>query len=69
MTSNGCPCHPQLQCLRPSTLMTLRMLKIEKNRKNCKTCPAQVSWKVKVKLDPVGSTVRYKMMKLCTGSV
>ena len=22
-----------------------------------------------VKLDPVGSTVRYEMMKLCTGSV
>ena len=25
--------------------------------------------KYKYKLDPVGSTVRYKMMKLCTGSV
>ena len=24
--------------------------------------------KVKKKLDPVGSTVRYEMMKLCTGS-
>ena len=37
MMSNGCPCHPQLQCLRPSTLMTLRMsdmLKLEKHR-NC----------------------------------
>ena len=52
MMSNGCPCHPQLQCLRPSALMTLRMsdmLKLEKHRKNCKSCPAQVSWKVKVK--------------------
>ena len=52
MMSNGCPCHPQLQCLRPSTLMTLRMsdmLKLEKHRKSCKRCPAQVSWKVKVK--------------------
>ena len=25
-------------------------------------------WKLK-KIDPVGSTVRYEMMKLCTGSV
>ena len=25
--------------------------------------------KVNVKLDPVGSTVRYEMMKLCAGSV
>ena len=25
--------------------------------------------KTKCKLDPVGSTVRYEMMKLCTGSV
>ena len=52
MMSNGCPCHPQLQCLRPATLMTLwmsDMLKLEKHRKNCKSCPAQVSWKVKVK--------------------
>ena len=24
---------------------------------------------IKFKLDPVGSTVRYEMMKLCTGSV
>ena len=28
-----------------------------------------VDMKTKVKLDPVGSTVRYEMMKLCTGSV
>ena len=52
MMSNGCLCHPQLQCLRPSTLMTLRMsemLKLERHRKSCKSCPAQVSWKVKVK--------------------
>ena len=45
MMSNGCPCHPQLQCLRPSTLMTLRMsdmLKLEKHCKNCKSCPAHV---------------------------
>ena len=27
-----------------------------------------VDMKTKVKLDPVGSTVRYEMMKLCTGS-
>ena len=26
-------------------------------------------YQVKHKLDPVGSTVRYEMMKLCTGSV
>ena len=25
--------------------------------------------KIRVKLDPVGSTVRYEMMKLCTGSI
>ena len=28
-----------------------------------------VQTKGKLKLDPVGSTVRYEMMKLCTGSV
>ena len=28
-----------------------------------------VSSNYKLKLDPVGSTVRYEMMKLCTGSV
>ena len=46
MMSNACPCPPQLQCVRPSTIMTLRMsdmLKLEKHRNNCK------SWKVKVK--------------------
>ena len=26
-------------------------------------------WKALNKLDPVGSTVRYEMMKVCTGSV
>ena len=31
----------------------------------CKICDVNPTWK----LDPVGSTVRYKMMKLCTGSV
>ena len=35
--------------------------------------PVQVKYgaegKIKNKLDPVGSTVRYEMMKLCTGSV
>ena len=29
----------------------------------------KVEVQVVVKLDPVGSTVRYEMMKLCTGSV
>ena len=31
----------------------------------CKICDVNPTWK----LDPVGSTVRYEMMKLCTGSV
>ena len=26
-------------------------------------------YKMNIKLDPIGSTVRYEMMKLCTGSV
>ena len=29
----------------------------------------QASYDIKQRLDPVGSTVRYEMMKLCTGSV
>ena len=27
-----------------------------------------LTWKNREELDPVGSTVRYEMMKLCTGS-
>ena len=29
----------------------------------------KVTFQISTKLDPVGSTVRYEMMKLCTGSV
>ena len=38
------------------------------NRDNCR---ARLHMKKRIteKLDPVGSTVRYEMMKLCTGSV
>ena len=28
-----------------------------------------MNWRANMKLDPVGSAVRYEMMKLCTGSV
>ena len=39
-------------------------------RSSCKELPSsRNSIKQSFKLDPVGSTVRYEMMKLCTGSV
>ena len=34
-----------------------------------KCCFQSNGWRRKKKLDPVGSTVCYEMMKLCTGSV
>ena len=34
-----------------------------------KTIPKIREWEGNEKLDPVGSTVRYEMMELCTGSV
>ena len=30
---------------------------------------SDIFWRKKLQLDPVGSTVRYEMMKLCTGQV
>ena len=38
-------------------------------RENKKMRKVEEQRKENEKLDPVGSTVRYEMMKLCTGSV
>ena len=40
-----------------------------KGREWKKEIPEIRDWEGNEKLDPVGSTVRYEMMKLCTGSV
>ena len=51
--------------LRQGMLKMLKMIAYERT-----TMAIMIfNFKTKKKLDPVGSTVRYEMMKLCTGSV
>ena len=53
---------------RPTDYALLHGVKTKIPR-GMKTGPCFLNKKDHMKLDPVGPTVRYEMMKLCTGSV